>query len=56
VAFETNALLVSMAEYAIAIKSRKMYRYIANVANAEGVVMKSYEEAKAEAETDEDNT
>jgi mannitol/fructose-specific phosphotransferase system IIA component (Ntr-type) len=48
--YETKALLICLAEHAVATDSKQMYRIIANMANAEGVVLKSFEEAKAERE------
>jgi len=52
-AFETKALLILLAEHAIATDSRKMYKIIAKTANAEGVVLQSYEDAKKEREASE---
>ena len=51
--YETKVLLIAMAEYAVEIRARKMYRYIAKIANSEGVVLASYEDALLEAEADE---
>ena len=50
-AYETKALLIGMAEYALLAESKVMYDYVAKMANAEGVVLKSYAEAKAEKES-----
>ena len=56
VAYETKALLIALAEIACKAKNPKeIYRAIAKMANAEGVLLKSYEEAVAEiAELNED--
>jgi len=50
-AYETKALLISLARIAILTNAKEMYLYIAEIANAEGVVLKSWEEAKAQTET-----
>ena len=49
-AYETKVLLIALAKFAIVYKSKEMYQVIADMANAEGVVLKPYEEAKAEHE------
>ena len=49
-AYETKALLISLARIAILTNAKEMYLYIAEIANAEGVVLKSWEEAKAQPE------
>jgi hypothetical protein len=49
-AMETKAILMGMAKYAAAVKSRLMYEYAASLASGEGMKMQSYEEAKAEEE------
>jgi len=49
VAYETKVILISLAEIAKKATSvKEMYDAIAKMANAEGVILKSYEEAKAE--------
>ena len=52
-AYETKALLIAMAEYAIEAKIKKMYRFVAKVANAEGLILPSYEDAVAQKEAEE---
>ena len=52
-AYETKVILIGLAQLAIAENSRAMYNHIATMANAEGVVLKSYDEAKAEMEYNE---
>ena len=46
--YETKVLLMAMAQMALKVGSREMYYYIASLANIEGVVLKSYDDAKAE--------
>ena len=53
--YETKGILISLAESALQTESREMYRIIAKMANAEGVVLQSYDEAKAELKSDSDN-
>ena len=53
-AYETKALLTLLADAALRTDSKKMYKIIAKAANSEGVFLKSYEEAKAEADDDDD--
>ena len=49
VAFETKVILMSLAEIAIKAKNPKeIYKAIQKMANVEGIILKSYEEAKAE--------
>ena len=50
VAYETKVILISLAELAVRTNAKEVYRAIAKMANAEGVILKSYEEAKAELE------
>ena len=51
VAYETKVILISLAEIAVkANDAKEVYKAIAKMANAEGVILKSYEEAKAELE------
>jgi len=48
-AYETKVLLIALAE--IALKSdgvKEIYNAIAKMANAEGVILQSWDEAKAE--------
>ena len=47
-AYETKVILISLAKHALHTKSKAMYEIIAEMANAEGVVLKPYEEAQAE--------
>ncbi len=49
-AYETKVILISLAEAALRTNSREMYNLIAKMANAEGVVLQPYKEAKAEME------
>jgi len=52
-AYETKVILISLAEIACKADSPKeIYKAIAKMANAEGVILKSYEEAKAELKED----
>ena len=51
-AYETKVILISLAEIAVRTGAKEVYRAIAKMANAEGVILKSYEEAKAELEED----
>jgi|GEM_PF-974336 len=50
VAYETKVILISLAEIAVRTNAKEVYKAIAKMANAEGVILKSYEEAKAELE------
>ena len=52
-AYETKAILTALAEIACRTGSKAMYKAIAKMANTEGVVMPSYEEAKADIEEDD---
>ena len=49
-AFETKALLILLAEVACMNGERQKYNAIQKMANAEGTVIKSYGEARAEYE------
>ena len=49
-AFETKVILISLAQHACRTESKEMYKIISEMANAEGTVIKSYEEARAELE------
>ena len=53
-AYETKALLALLADAAVRTDSKKMYNIIAKAANTEGLVLKSFAEAKAEMENEED--
>lgn len=51
--YETKAILISIAEIASRAKSvKEVYKAVAKIANSEGVLLQSYEEAKAEIEED----
>ena len=51
-AYETKVLLISIAQMVLKTGSQEeLYKYIMQMANAEGVVLKSYDEAKAELES-----
>ena len=47
-AYETKVILISLAEIAVRTNAKEVYKAIAKMANAEGVILKSYDEAKAE--------
>jgi len=49
-AYETKVILIALAQMALRTNSKEMYKYIAQMANAEGLVLKSWDEAKAESE------
>ena len=51
-AYETKVILISLAEIAVRTNAKEFHRAIAKIANAEGVIVKPYEEAKAELEED----
>ena len=50
-AYETKVILIALARLAVRTNSKAMYKEIAEMANAEGVVLKPYEEARAELES-----
>jgi len=50
VAYETKVILIALAEVAIRTNAKEVYKTIARMANAEGVILKPYDEAKAEIE------
>ena len=51
--YETKAILISIAEIASRAKTvKEVYKAVAKIANSEGVLLPSYEEAKAEIEED----
>ena len=52
-AYETKVLLMQMAAYAKATRNEGMYKYVYEIANVEGLILKPYDEAIAEAEGDE---
>ena len=47
-AYETKVLLSLLADTALRTDSKEMYKVIAKIANTEGLLLKPYEEAKAE--------
>ena len=47
-AYEIKVLLIALAEIACRTGAKEVYNAIAKMANVEGVILKSYEEAKAE--------
>ena len=47
-AYETKVILISLANHALRVGSEEMYTIIAQMANAEGVVLRPYSEARAE--------
>jgi len=49
-AYETKALLMALSEIALRTNSKEMYKAIAKIANTEGLILKPYDEAKAELE------
>ena len=49
-AYETKVILLALAEIAVRTNAKEVYRAIARMANAEGVILKTYEEAKEEIE------
>jgi len=51
-AYETKVLLILLADAALRTNSKEMYKVIAKTANAEGLVLKSWDEAKAEIDDD----
>ena len=51
-AYETKVLLASLAEHALQMRSKGMYRIIAKLANTEGMILKPYDEAIVELEND----
>ncbi|MDR1665304.1 MAG: hypothetical protein LBR83_10380 [Clostridiales bacterium] len=55
-AYETKALLTLLADAALRTNSKEMYKIIAKTANSEGMLLKPYEEAKAELESDKNES
>ena len=49
-AYETKVILISLAEIAVRTNAKAVYKAIAKMANVEGVILKPWEEAKAELE------
>ena len=52
-AYETKVLLVALAEIACRTNAKEVYIAIQKMANVEGVILKSYEEARAEIEEEQ---
>ena len=52
VAYETKVLLSLLADTALRTNSKEMYKVIAKIANTEGMILKPYDEAKAELDND----
>jgi len=48
VAYETKVILIALSKIALEAESKKVYEAIADMANAEGVILKSYEDAMKE--------
>ena len=56
-AYETKVLLILMAEYALKANDvEEVYEAIKKMANAEGVILKSYTQAKADLKKKEKKT
>ena len=51
-AYETKVLLSLLADTALRTNSKEMYKVIAKIANTEGMILKPYDEAKAELDND----
>ena len=51
-AYETKVILISLADKALETNSKEMYKLIAKMANAEGMILKPFDEAKAEMDAD----
>ena len=51
-AFETKVILLQLADTALRTNSKAMYKAIARLLGVEGVAVKSFDEAKAELEAD----
>ena len=49
-AYETKVLLMALAEIACRTNAKEVYNALVKMANVEGVILKSYDEAKAELE------
>jgi len=52
-ALETKIMLLQLADSAVFTDSRRMYKIITKLLKAEGVEIKSFEEAKAELEIED---
>ena len=50
--YETKVLLSLLADTALRTNSKEMYKVIAKIANTEGMILKPYDEAKAELDND----
>ena len=48
--YETKVLLIALARLAVRTGSKAMCREIAEMANVEGMILKTYDEAQAELE------
>ena len=46
-AYETKVILIALADKALRTNAKEVYELIAQMANAEGVVLTPYDEAKA---------
>ena len=53
-AYETKVLLSLLADTALKARSKEMYKVIAKIANTEGMLIVSYDEALKELEEDKD--
>ena len=49
-AYETKAILIALADKALQTNAREVYALIAKMANAENMILKPFDEAKAELE------
>ena len=49
-AYETKVILIALANAALRENAKGMYKLIAQMTNAEGIVLKPFDEAKAELE------
>lgn len=54
-ACETKVMLISLAEIAVRTNAKEVYKVVAKMANVEGVILKSYDEAKVDMENDWNN-
>ena len=52
-AYETKVILRGQADYALVTRNKKMYQYVANQLNVEGVILKPYDEAIKDIESDD---
>ena len=51
-AYETKVILIALSKIAVHTNAKEVYKAIAEMANAEGVILKPYDEAKAELEAE----